>query len=64
MTGSKLHDIRNKVTALESQIYMLKKSIEQADNEKTQTYIARMEKTLNDLKDELAGLHDVTKAAD
>lgn len=59
---NKLHDIRNRITALESQIFMLKRALEDKTG-KEFTYIERMEETILQLKQELAGFHDITKTS-
>ena len=62
MKSSNLHEIRNKITALESQIYMLKKTVP-SDHDKTALYLTRMEKTIGELKVELTNLHNVSETA-
>ncbi len=57
-----LHDIRNKITALESQLFMLKRNTDEG-NETAQKYLIRMEETIVALKEQLAHLHDIAKAA-
>lgn len=63
MAQSKIHEIRNRITALESQIYMLKRSIEDKNGKHTM-YMERMKSTLQDLEKELVDFHDVTKTSD
>lgn len=63
MSPNALHDFRNRLTALESQVYMVKKHMNPND-EKLKKYIERMEQTIQELKKDLTRLHDVTKSTD
>ncbi len=58
-----LHDIRNRITALESQLFMIKKNSDEG-NEMVQKYLQRMDSTIQELKEQLAHLHNVTKTTD
>lgn len=58
-----LHDLRNEVTALESQVFLLERKLDPA-NEDAVKYVQRMKNSIERLRVHLAHLHDIAKAAD